>query len=96
MSGRKDRERAELGYIFRDGQLWKKEDWYALHPTRDMVKATQDTVNAAVGTELDKKFGGEAHKDKPYQCGECGRTHRPGSAIYREHLEFKGEKDEVS
>ena len=56
MSGRKDRERAESGMIFRDGKLWKKEDWYALHPTKQMLKERQDKVDLAVNVEMSRKF----------------------------------------
>jgi len=84
MSKRKDRERAKSGIIFRDGKLWKKEDWYAIHPTREMVNATKERVGMAVDSELQKKFG-----DQPYNCSKCGHSHRPGTIIYREHLEFK-------
>ena len=84
MSKRKDRERAESGLIFRDGRLWKREEWEALHPTREMVKNTQEGVNMALDSELQKKFG-----DQPYKCSKCGRTHKPGTAIYSEHLKFK-------
>jgi uncharacterized Zn ribbon protein len=37
MSNRKNRERAEAGWIFRDGRLVRKEEWYAAHPTREML-----------------------------------------------------------
>lgn len=33
MGSRRNRERAAAGLIFREGKLWKKEDWEAhLHP----------------------------------------------------------------
>lgn len=92
MSKAKDRARAESGLIFRDGQLWEKEDWYRLHPTREMRAATQQGVNAAVAAELEEKF-----RDKPYLCGKCGRKHKPGSKIYGDHKQFISEvRDEVS
>ena len=48
MSKAKDRARAESGLIFRDGGLVKKEDWYAAHPTREMLKERQAGVDKAV------------------------------------------------
>lgn len=80
MSKAKDRARAKLGYIFRDGKLRNKEKWYALHPTREMRVTAQAKVNAAMAAELEGKF-----KDKPYLCSRCGRTHRPGSKVYADH-----------
>jgi len=81
MSRRKDRERAESGLIWRDGKLWRKEEWYALHPTKDMLKARQAAVDDAVQAELAKKTS----EEKPYECSKCGRTHKPGSKIYEAH-----------
>jgi hypothetical protein len=56
MSGRKDRERAESGLIFRDGHLVRKEDWYKTHPTREMLAKQQVVVDAGVRTEMAKLF----------------------------------------
>ncbi len=39
MSHSQDRARAELGTIFRDGQLVNKDDWYKSHPTKEMILA---------------------------------------------------------
>lgn len=85
MSRRKDRERAQSGIIFRDGGLVNAEEWYKLHPTKQMQQQAQQRVNGAVAAELDKKFNQE---DKPYYCTKCGHKHRPGTIIYRDHLRF--------
>ena len=84
MSKAKDRARAELGLIFREGRLWSKEEWYALHPNKQMLAEQQSIVKGAVATELDKKFSQE---DKPYFCTKCGRNHKPGSKVYQAHKE---------
>jgi len=55
MSKARDRARAESGLIFRDGKLWRKEDWYALHPTREMLAERQAQVDLAVLEEMAKK-----------------------------------------
>jgi hypothetical protein len=92
MSHKQDRERAQSGVIFRDGTLWEKAKWYALHPTRAMRAATQKIVKAAVGEELAKKFNPEAPLEPaPYQCSKCGRTHRPGTKVYEEHRQYMKE-----
>ena len=78
MSRRKDRERAELGWIWRDGKLWRKEEWYALHPTKAMLKERQAEVAAAVKAEVEKPAS--------YHCAKCDRTHKRGSKIYQDHL----------
>jgi hypothetical protein len=57
LSKRKDRERAESGLIFRDGKPRRKEDWYAIHPTREMRRQQQEKVNSAIATEMLNKFG---------------------------------------
>ena len=56
MSKAKDRARAELGLIFRDGKLVKKEDWYKTHPTKEMQAQQQVVVDAAVKDEMVKRF----------------------------------------
>ena len=56
MSKKKDKERAESGLIFRDGKYWKKEDWYAIHPTNEMRRQQQDKVDSAVAIEMRRKF----------------------------------------
>jgi len=48
MSKRLDRERAESGWIWRDGQLVRKEEYYASHPTRQMLAERQAGVDKAV------------------------------------------------
>jgi len=48
MSKAKDRARAESGLIFRDGKLVNKEEWYAAHPTREMLAQQQAGVDKAV------------------------------------------------
>lgn len=84
MSKAKDRARAESGLIWRDGGLWIKEEWEALHPPREVQVAKQEQVNRAVAAELEKKF-----EDKPYLCSKCGREHRPGSKVYADHKEHR-------
>ena len=103
MSKRKDRERAESGLIFRDGHLVRKEDWYAAHPTREMLAERQRRVDDAVQAELAKKSGLLIVKDgrvldpkdtsavlaeaEPYYCTKCKVTHRKGK-IHQEHHKF--------
>jgi len=48
MSNRKNRERAEAGWIFRDGRLVRKEEWYTAHPTPEMKRQKQSEVDKAV------------------------------------------------
>jgi exopolysaccharide biosynthesis protein len=55
MSRRKDRERAESGLIFRDGHLVRKEDWYKTHPTAEMKREQQSTVDKAVAEHFRQK-----------------------------------------
>jgi len=45
MSNRKNRERAEAGWIFRDGRLVRKEEWYKAHPTPEMKAQQQAEVD---------------------------------------------------
>ncbi|MFA7101318.1 MAG: hypothetical protein WC196_06265 [Bacilli bacterium] len=103
MSRRKDRERAESGLIFRDGHLVRKEDWYAAHPTREMLDERQRKVDEAVQLELAKKSGLLIVKDgkvldpkdtsavlaeaEPYYCTKCKVTHRKGK-IHEAHHQF--------
>ena len=84
MSKAKDRARAESGKIWRNGKLWDKEEWYALHPNKQSLARQRAEVRAAVNAELDKKFKQE---DKPYFCTKCGRKHRPGTKVWHEHKE---------
>jgi hypothetical protein len=90
MSGRKDRERAESGLIFRDGHLVRKEVWYAAHPTKEMLAVQRVTVKSAVKDELAKKFAPElpslqTPEPKPYFCSKCGHEHKVGTKIYEAH-----------
>jgi hypothetical protein len=55
MSHRKNRERAEAGWIFRNGHLVRKEEWYAEHPTREMLAEKQRQVDGAVEQEMLRK-----------------------------------------
>lgn len=56
MSKAKDRARAESGWIYRNGELVRKEEWYKAHPTREMLAERQVTVDAAIRDEMAKKF----------------------------------------
>jgi len=78
MSKAKDRARAESGLIFRDGKLWRKEEWYAANPTKQMLREEQARVAEAVKAELQNPL--------TYDCAKCGRTHKRGSKIYQQHL----------
>jgi len=82
MSKARDRARAESGLIFRDGKLWKKEDWYAAHPTREMLAERQAQVDKAVAEEMAKK------STKSYFCKKCNRKHNAGSKVFQEHWDF--------
>jgi len=79
MSKAKDRARAESGLIYRNGSLVRKEDWYAAHPTRQMLAERQAAVKDAVGAEMASKF------TKAYTCTKCNRTHKPGSKVFEQH-----------
>jgi len=80
MSRRKDRERAESGIIFRDGQYVNKEDWYKAHPTREMRAAQQAEVDKAVAEEMKKKEAkpnaGSVRRRKPTQKQEGSQGSR--------------------
>lgn len=84
MSHKADRERAESGEIFRNGRLWKKEDWYAIHPTQQMRAEQQAVVSDAVKDEMATKF-----TLTNYICTKCNREHRVGSKIYEQHTQYK-------
>ena len=82
MSEAKDRARAESGLIFRDGKLWKKEDWYAAHPTREMLAERQAQVDKAVAEEMAEPA------IKSYFCTKCNRKYYAGSKVFQEHWDF--------
>jgi len=82
MSHAKDRKRAQSGWIFRNGELVRAEDWYRDHPTRAMRQAQ---VDAAVKQELAKIATPEPIK--PYFCSKCNRFHKSG-AILTAHRDF--------
>ena len=79
MSKAKDRARAESGLIFRDGQLVNKEDWYAAHPTRQMLIERQAQVDNAVAEVMATK------SNAPYFCTKCNCRHIKGK-LYNSHL----------
>lgn len=95
MSKAKDRARAESGLIFRDGSLHKKEDWYAAHPTREMLAERQAGVDAAVTDLMAKKERKGKQFEKAstegkfsYYCQKCNRRHTEGSQICEKHRKF--------
>lgn len=84
MSKAKDRTRAELGWIFRDGKLVRKEDYYAAHPTPEMLTEQRQTVKSAVKDEMAKKFS----IPNRYYCTACRHYHVKSSKIGSEHTNF--------
>jgi len=78
MSKRDDRARAELGLIFRDGHVWKKKDWYKLHPTPEILAAKVELADVFETTA--------------YYCYKCMRKHRAGSKVYEAHREHLGQE----
>ena len=48
MGKRKHRERGQSGIIHRDGKMVNAKEWYAAHPTREMLKERQAGVDKAV------------------------------------------------
>lgn len=93
MSHRKDRARAEAGFIFREGRLWEKEEWYALHPTKETLRQQYLEENARqVQEKLDelKALGQTPATKAPYLCVKCGRKHVSGK-IYDAHKEYASE-----
>jgi len=82
MSKAKDRARAELGIIHRDGKLVNKEEWYKAHPTKQMLAERQVGVDSAVQAEMAAKFGDS------YLCSKCNRKHKAGTKVYEQHKEF--------
>ena len=79
MSKKADRARAESGIIFRDGQLVRKEEWYAAHPTRQMLQERQAGVDEAVAEIMATK------NNAPYFCTKCNCRHIKGK-LYNSHL----------
>lgn len=96
MSKAKDRARAKSGTIFRDGKFVNAEEWYAAHPTREMLAEQLADVAEAVGQEMAAKFPPtpeeRAAAGAPpfdYVCTQCnGRTHRHGSKVHEAHQAF--------
>jgi hypothetical protein len=96
MSRSKDRARAESGIIFRDGQLVRKEEWYAAHPTREMKAQTQAQVDDAVAELMaekelrkGKQFRTAAANGKfSYFCSKCNHRHTEGTKICTDHRSF--------
>lgn len=84
MSKAKDRTRAELGWIFRDGHLVRKEDWLAAHPTSQMLAERQIAVKSAVENEMAEKF----QVPNRYYCTACRRYHVKSSKIGSKHTNF--------
>jgi len=82
MSKSKDRARAESGLIFRDGELVNKEEWYAAHPTREMLAERQAGVDKAVSNIILANDKGE-----PYFCTKCNAVHRRGK-VFVDHRQF--------
>lgn len=72
MSKAKDRARAKLGQIFRDGRLWAREEWERLHPSNSVPTPCHFPV-------------GTREEPMPYYCGKCKRTHRVGTKVYEAH-----------
>ena len=85
MSKAKDRARAELGTIFRDGKLVNKEDWYKVHPTREMKQQQQNLVDEAVAKVKATK------NNAPYFCTKCNCRHIKGK-LYNKHLIYAREE----
>ena len=96
MSKRKDRERAESGIIHRDGQLVRKEEWYAAHPTLDMLRERQPGVDKAVAQAMADKLDpkdtsaviAEAEAKFSYFCSKCNHRHTEGSKICTDHRQY--------
>lgn len=89
MSKAKDRARAKSGIIFRDGNYVNKEEWYAAHPTSEMLVEQQAQVDVAVAQEM-ARFDPDPEPfiPDPYYCRKCDRAHRPNTKIYQAHLDY--------
>lgn len=91
MSKAKDRARAELGYIFRDGHLVRKEDWLRAHPTKQMRAERQVGVDEAVTAEMANKFEQKLTMPadiKSYFCSQCQHKHNVGGKIFIAHRQY--------
>ena len=103
MSKAKDRARAESGFIFRDGHLVRKVDWYAAHPTNEMLRLRQATVDEALAAEMAGKFdvptkelsaeerGIAGPPPFDYECSKCGHIHKCGTKVHENHQSFAKE-----
>lgn len=87
MSKRKDRERAKSGSIFRDGRLWDAEEWYAAHPTREVLVARHDQQKVEVKNAIEEA---QAFAKIPnrYYCTLCRKTHIKTSKAGRRDISF--------
>jgi len=87
MSKAKDRARAESGIIFRDGSYVNKEEWYAAHPTSEMLTQRQAETDKAVAVEMARK---QKAKNIPsrYYCTACRKHHIKTSKVGKEHINF--------
>ena len=94
MSKGKDRARAQSGLIFRDGELVNAEEWYAAHPTREMLAQRQAGVDAAVAKRMADKLSAEAllptksELGNRYYCTACRKYHIKTSKVGIEHTNF--------
>jgi predicted transglutaminase-like protease len=83
MSRRKNIERGKSGIIFRDGKLWQKEDWYALHPSREMIAQREAEDKKKI---LDQRL--PVNIPTTYYCTACRKNHRKPSKPWKEHTNF--------
>jgi hypothetical protein len=94
MSRAKDRARAESGIIFRDGKLVRKEEWYAAHPTREMIAAQQAQVDAEIDRyRVEESIARQTairRESAPhrYYCTACRKYHTQSSKVGKEHTNF--------
>lgn len=65
MSKRKNRERAASGWIFREGKLWRKEDWGERHISKERAEVFALDVVAKITPgilgSVDSVFGLRRH-----------------------------------
>ena len=83
MSKAKDRARAESGLIFRDGKLVNKDEWYAAHPTKEMLWAMRQPTPQEV-----EAAGIPPFIPNRYYCTACRRHHVLTSKVGKEHTNF--------